>query len=857
MPTTFEVIFLGTLPRIDTTQGNEFVENAAGLLGSYGTSATPLSSTVQTLSPVRLTEDDNATYDTDNGGGFDSFSINGGTAQNFDGVATYDATITYVDGTTATISAVIFQDVNGNTYLAPETTLNTDQAALTAKPIQSLSLNAVLADNGDMTADRIAGDFKSAVDGTAGDDTMTFAAGYVDADGDAITTGSDFLLAGDGNDFINPDNGDDTVYAGAGNDTIDDWGGNDLVYAGDGADRVELSVGNDTIFMESGDDSITLWDNAGANVLDGGIGTDTLDFANWQSTTGAKATIGPGGVGTFTHSTTGTTGTFTNFEIISGTDYSDSFDASNSDVDLTLEGGSGDDVLLGGSGNDTILGDNDNDTVFGGDGADRITGGNGNDSLSGGAGDDYLDGGAGVDTLLAGDGNDVISVSDDHGTNTIDGGGWYDQLVFATPTSSSGVTVVWSGDRSGTYDFKGTTANGTFTSIEQSSGTEHADTYDASNDSAGVSIYAMGGNDTLIGGSGADRLYGEAGGDSLIGGAGNDTLEGGTGNDTLDGGSGNDTIIGGLGDDLLVGGDGDDVFLYVAGDGLDTISDFNLGNTGGLLDGDATNNDAINLSPYYDTIFELWADQADDGILNQSNTTDTKGNVTDYSNNTQFASGQGLVFTGASADSTFFTTDNTGVVCFAKGTLILTTTGEVPIERLCPGDQIVTRDNGPQDLIWVASRKLGRSDLVRAPKLRPIRIAPDLIAGHSPLIVSPQHGVLFRGDNGDETLVRATHLARMRGGKARVMQGCQGVSYFHLAFAAHQIIYANGAASESFYPGPHAVQGLAADARTELSTLFPDLEPTRAEDTYGHHVRPVARYCDLPEHLGALAQAGF
>lgn len=123
--------------------------------------------------------------------------------------------------------------------------------------------------------------------------------------------------------------------------------------------------------------------------------------------------------------------------------------------------------------------------------------------------------------------------------------------------------------------------------------------------------------------------------------------------------------------------------------------------------------------------------------------------------------------------------------------------------------------------------------------------------------MSPQHGVLFRGDNGDETLVRATHLARMRGGKARVMQGCQGVSYFHLAFAAHQIIYANGAASESFYPGPHAVQGLAADARTELSTLFPDLEPTRAEDTYGHQVRPVARYCDLPEHLGALAQAGF
>ncbi|MFA8385473.1 MAG: Hint domain-containing protein [Pelagibaca sp.] len=713
MATTFEVIFLGTLPRIDTVQGNEFVENATGLLGTYGTSTAPLSNSVETLSPVRLTEDDNDTYDTDNDGGFDSFSINGGTAQNFDGVALYDATVTYADGTTATLSAVIFQDVNGNTYLAPEMTLNADQAALTVKPIQSLSLNSVLSDNGDLGADRIAGDFKSAVDGTSNNDIITSTSGYVDPQGDAITTGNDFVVAGSGNDVV--------------------------------------------------------------------------------------------------------------------------------------DGGDGNDFILGEAGNDTIDGGNGNDTILGGDGADSIIGGTGNDSLSGGAGDDHLQSGPGFDTLLAGDGNDVIAVSDDHGANTIDGGGWYDQLVFATPTSTAGVTVIWTGDGTGTYDFNATTAAGTFTGIEQSSGTNYADTYDATRDTAGVSVYAEGGSNTLIGGSGADRLYGGGGGDSLIG---------GQSSDTLDGGAGSDTITGGLGDDLIAGGDGDDVFRYVAGDGLDTISDFNFGNTGGLLDGDATNNDAINLSPYYDTIFEIWADQADDGILNQSNTTDTKGNTTDYTNKTQFASGQGIVFTGAMADSTFFTIENTGVVCFAKGTLILTTTGEVPIERLSPGDQIVTRDNGPQELVWVASRKLGRAELVRAPKLRPIRISPDLIAGHSPLIVSPQHGVLFRGDNGEETLVRATHLARMRGGKARVMQGCQGVSYFHLAFAAHQIIYANGAASESFYPGPNAVQGLAVDARTELSTLFPDLEPTRAKLTYGNQVRPVARYCDLPNHLRALAQVG-
>lgn len=97
MATTFDVLFLGTLPLIDTVQGNEIAENAAGLLGSYGTVANPLSEAIQTLSAVDLSEDDNTTYDTDNGGGYDTFRINGGAPQDFDAISVYDATITYFD----------------------------------------------------------------------------------------------------------------------------------------------------------------------------------------------------------------------------------------------------------------------------------------------------------------------------------------------------------------------------------------------------------------------------------------------------------------------------------------------------------------------------------------------------------------------------------------------------------------------------------------------------------------------------------------------------------------------------------------------------------------------------------------
>ncbi len=58
------------------------------------------------------------------------------------------------------------------------------------------------------------------------------------------------------------------------------------------------------------------------------------------------------------------------------------------------------------------------------------------------------------------------------------------------------------------------------------------------------------------------------------------------GNDTIDGGDGDDTITGEEGDDLVTGGDGDDVFVYADGDGADTITDFNIGNSGAIDDGD-------------------------------------------------------------------------------------------------------------------------------------------------------------------------------------------------------------------------------------------------------------------------------
>jgi len=96
--------------------------------------------------------------------------------------------------------------------------------------------------------------------------------------------------------------------------------------------------------------------------------------------------------------------------------------------------------------------------------------------------------------------------------------------------------------------------------------------------SANVSV-AVGGTQT--GSSGSDILIGTAGNDTLIGGNGSDFLAGSAGDDLLYGGNGSDTLKGGL---------GEDIFVFAAGEGIDTITDFSLGTdkiglTGGLTFG--------------------------------------------------------------------------------------------------------------------------------------------------------------------------------------------------------------------------------------------------------------------------------
>ncbi|EJN02464.1 calcium-binding protein [Phyllobacterium sp. YR531] len=74
-------------------------------------------------------------------------------------------------------------------------------------------------------------------------------------------------------------------------------------------------------------------------------------------------------------------------------------------------------------------------------------------------------------------------------------------------------------------------------------------------------IYGLGGNDSIGGGTADDVIYGGTGQDFLVGYSGNDTLWGDEGNDRLMGDEGNDLLDGGNGTDILYGDQGDDTLL--------------------------------------------------------------------------------------------------------------------------------------------------------------------------------------------------------------------------------------------------------------------------------------------------------
>ncbi|MEX0279520.1 MAG: Hint domain-containing protein [Ruegeria sp.] len=178
--------------------------------------------------------------------------------------------------------------------------------------------------------------------------------------------------------------------------------------------------------------------------------------------------------------------------------------------------------------------------------------------------------------------------------------------------------------------------------------------------------------------------------------------------------------------------------------------------------------------------------------------------------------------------------DELGPPCFTPGTMIATPDGERLVEDLKVGDLVLTADNGAQPLVWV-----GRTSVEAEGRLAPVRIEKGLFGLTRPLLVSPQHRMLIDDWRatylyGHSEVLIAAHCLVNDDTVKRVEGG--SVDYIHLLFSRHEIIMANGAKSESYFPG-HAVSNTERQTQAEILALFPELAETRGRDL--KTVRPV------------------
>jgi hypothetical protein len=161
-------------------------------------------------------------------------------------------------------------------------------------------------------------------------------------------------------------------------------------------------------------------------------------------------------------------------------------------------------------------------------------------------------------------------------------------------------------------------------------------------------------------------------------------------------------------------------------------------------------------------------------------------------------------------------------VSFGRGTQITLPTGaQRPIEALCAGDMVLTRDHGPQPIRWI-----GRATLRAVGAFAPVVIPAGSIGNAGDLIVSQHHRMFLyqrkrsKGLPTAEVLVQAKHLAD---GETIFIRDGGMVDYFSLIFDAHEIIYAEGIPAESLMVNEATLNRLPPELAAEVKARFPGL----------------------------------
>jgi Ca2+-binding RTX toxin-like protein len=480
----------------------------------------------------------------------------------------------------------------------------------------SLVINALSGDD-EVTASTLpAGVIKLTVDGGALEDSLLG------------SQGADVFLGGSGPDFVFGDNGNDLALMGAGddvfqwnpgdgNDTIEGQDDNDtmLFFGSNAAENIDVvanggrvlflrDVANVTMDLDDvegidfralgGADDIVVGDLSGTDMTlagldlrgpngggDGAADTLTVNGTNGDDVFGAAGDAG--GVNVFGLQVA--VNVFfqeqandrLTLNALGGDDTVDATSLEADGIQLTMNGGLGQDVFLGSEGDDLINGGDGDDLALMGAGDDTFVWNPGDDN-------DTLEGQAGADSMLFNGANaaERIDISA-NGGRVLFFRDIASVLMDLNDVEGIDFNALGGADRVVVNDLSGTDVtevnNALASSIGGSSGDGQPDTVivQATNgddvsivvgDAAGVSAFGLPAQVTITGSEAAnDRLTVNAlAGDDVVEASG---LAAGAIQLTADGGFGNDVLVGSAGDDLLLGGPGDDVLI--GGPGIDVI----------------------------------------------------------------------------------------------------------------------------------------------------------------------------------------------------------------------------------------------------------------------------------------------
>ncbi|MEM1149142.1 MAG: Hint domain-containing protein [Pseudomonadota bacterium] len=170
------------------------------------------------------------------------------------------------------------------------------------------------------------------------------------------------------------------------------------------------------------------------------------------------------------------------------------------------------------------------------------------------------------------------------------------------------------------------------------------------------------------------------------------------------------------------------------------------------------------------------------------------------------------------------------MICFTPGTQIRLAEGTMDVAHLRPGDKVQTKDNGLREVLWSGERRISGARLHVMPGLAPVRLLAGALGSERPddvLLVSAEHRMLVKGPaardlfNCEEVLVAARDL--VNGTTIWVDHMVRSVTYVHVLFEQHEIVYANGLETESFHPAQAALTAIQLD---EVRAALPEATDT-------------------------------